>query len=129
MGENTSWSASYDDNSLYLSVNGAADKIFTLVIEPCRLWTPFRIDFRKGDKYVFAGVFREVPPVDIQWNGNDLKIVIPLNIFDGFRRPGFPMRMNIFSRDHFHWVDPQLWPVRLQHGDFNPAGAGWLLFE
>lgn len=129
MGENTSWSASYDDSSLYLSVNGAADKVFTLVIEPCRLWTPFRIDFRKGDKYVYSGVFREVPPVDIQWNGNDLKIVIPLNIFDGFRRPGFPMRMNIFSRDHFHWVDPQLWPGRLQHGDFNPAGAGWLLFE
>ena len=23
---------------------------------------------------------------------------------------------------------PQLWPSRLQHGDFNPVGTGWLIF-
>ena len=128
MGENTSWSASYDDRKLYLSINGVRKTNFSLVIEPCRLWTPFRIGFRNGEQNVYSGVFREMPELGLQWDGDDLHLAVPLDLFDGFRREGFPMRMNIFSRDHFHWVDPQLWPVRLQHGDFNPAGTGWLIF-
>ena len=129
MGENTSWSASYDDSNLYLSINGVRHSKFSLVIEPCRLWTPFRIDFRDGDHYLYSSVLLAVPDLNIKWTGNDLKITVPLDLFDGFRRNGFPMRMNIFSIGHFHWVDPAPWASRLQHGDFNPAGAGWLIFS
>ncbi|MBQ6596933.1 MAG: hypothetical protein IJH79_05210 [Lentisphaeria bacterium] len=128
MGENTSWSASYDDRNLYLSINGVRKSIFSLVIEPCRLWTPFRIDFRNGEENLYSGVFRELPKLVYDWQDEDLHLTVPLDLFEGFRREGFPMRMNIFCRDHFHWVDPQLWPSRLQHGDFNPAGTGWLIF-
>ena len=128
MGENTSWSASYDDRNLYLSINGVRKSIFSLVIEPCRLWTPFRIDFRNGEENLYSGVFRELPKLVYDWQGEDLHLTVPLDLFEGFRREGSPMRMNIFSKDFFHWVDPQLWPSRLQHGDFNPAGTGWLIF-
>ncbi|MBO4632696.1 MAG: hypothetical protein J5858_12300, partial [Lentisphaeria bacterium] len=129
MSENQSWSASYDDSCLYLTIHGVRNSDFAVVIEPCRLWTPFRINFLQGENYVYSGVFREMPEPDIQWCGDTLLLAIPLNLFDGFRRSGFPMRLNIFSKEeHFHWVDPKLWPARLQHGDFNPAGTGWLVF-
>ena len=132
MTEKQSWSASYDDSNLYLTLNGVLNSTFTLVLEPCRLWTPFRMDFGKNSYNIHinsTNVFREQPELDCQWTGENLQLTIPLKLFEGFRRPGFPMRLNIFSQEeHYHWVDPQLWPSRLQHGDFNPAGTGWLIF-
>lgn len=129
MGGGASWSASYDDRNLYINLTQVSGADFALVIEPCRMWTPFRIDFTSGgDHYFYTQVFSDLPEIKIEKSGSDVSVTVPLSAFDGFRREGFPMRMNIFG-SRFHWVDPQKWPVRLQHGDFNPAGAGWLFLE
>ena len=62
----------------------------------------------------------------LQFGALKLMMDDPLHMFDGFRREGFPMRINIWGED-FHWVDPKSWPWRLQHNDYNPAGMGWLI--
>lgn len=128
LGGNCSWSASFDDDFLYFAMYGVKDAALSVVIEPCRLWTPFKIDFSKDHTCLFSTVFPEYPELKIDRNGDDLHLAVPLEIFDGFIRPGFPLRMNIYGPD-LHWVDPQCWPERLQHSDFNPAGAGWLFME
>ena len=128
MGGNTSWSASYDEKYLYLTIRGVRGTDLTVVVEPCRLWVPFRLDFRNGEKIVYSSLYRENPAYVDRWDGDDLHLSVPLDLFEGIRHPGFPVRMNIFSPGRFHWVDPQPWPARLQHGDFNPAGCGWLTF-
>ena len=59
--------------------------------------------------------------------GEDTDILrIPLDIFDGMIREGFPIRFNVFG-DGFAWCDPKPWWSRLMHGPYNPEGAGWLI--
>ena len=129
MAENTSWSGSYDDDFLYLTIRGVGEFNSSVIIEPCRMWSAFRVNFSRSGKYFYGTLFPELIEPELRWEGNDIHISIPLKLFDGFRRKGFPMRMNVFSSGHYHWVDPQLWPERLMHGSFNPAGAGWLFLE
>ncbi|MBE6386340.1 MAG: hypothetical protein E7048_11870 [Lentisphaerae bacterium] len=129
MREGISWHGEFDDENLYITVCGTADRQFSLVIEPCRLWTPFQVDFLSRDAfYCPDAVFTTEPELIVNRDENNTQIVIPLEIFSRFIRKGFPMRMNIYGKD-FHWVSPDPWPSRLQHGTFNPAAAGWLVFN
>ena len=129
MGNDVSWCAAQDDVNLYFEIKNARYKNCSFLIEPCRLWTPFRIDLYPDDtqRFYFT-VFAERPDVRVEYDGADVKITVPLKIFDGFRRPGFPMRMNIYG-DDFAWIKPEPWQGRLLHGDFNPASAGWLILN
>ena len=132
MKSEVSWQASYDRNNIYLTVHNIFGKKFSIALEPCRLWTPFRIDFTADGRFYYESrVFPEIPDENAHFEGKDLKVTISRRLFDGFYREGFPMRMNIWSYDHpeIHWVEPKLWKSRLLHSDFNPAGAGWLILN
>ena len=127
--ENRAWYTSHDGKTLYLDLKNIGDSNFMVVVEPCRMWATLTIDIRaNGEFYMSSCSFSKAPAVSIERSQNDVKIKIPLDIFDGFRRPGFPMRFNIYGKD-FHWSGSTPWPARLQHGDYNPHDAGWLIVE
>ena len=131
LGGNLSWQGEYDENNLYLTISGCRGKNLFLSIEPGRMSAAFSVTIRQGDVvYCDKGIFRTPPEIKYGFSGNDLFLTIPLNIFDGFWRKNHPMRMNIWSTDEpeLHWVEPDLWPGRLQHGPFNPESFGWLVF-
>ena len=93
------------------------------------MWGTLTIDIRSnGDYYVSSRNFVDDPQVVVKRDNSDIHIQIPLHIFDGFRRPGFPMRFNIFG-EKIHWAETKPWPGRLQHGDYNPHDAGWLIVK
>ena len=105
------------------------DSAFSVILEPCRLWTPFRIDFRNtGAGILRVNVFATPPDFSYEWSGADLNLRIPRAAFQGFWRPGFPMKFNIYGKN-FHWTEPKCLKSRLQHGDYNPAAAGWLVLD
>ncbi len=129
MEENTSWCASYDDDNLYVTVHNANNLDYSLVLEPSRMCAVFRMDFyASGLVEINERAFPDFLDCTVDKCGNDCAITIPLKHFDGFRRPGFPMRFNIYG-SKFHWCNPQPWPWRLLHGDYNPSTSGWLIFE
>lgn len=129
MGNGTSWSISRDDKRLFLKLKGVEGKKYSVIIEPCRMWIPFRIDFAESGEYIFHSTpFPILPQLKISAKKNEQTISIPLQIFDGFRREGFPMRINIYG-DGFAWVKNTPWPYRLLQEDSNPACLGWLVFD
>jgi hypothetical protein len=130
MSNCTSWQGEYDENNLYLRFNGCRNKEFILYIEPSRMSSGYRIIFRKGDILCAdTAISCTIPNVQASFSNDDVFLTIPLSIFDGFRRKNLPMRMNIWSTEdtEFYWVEPKVWPNRLQHGDFNPNQTGWLI--
>ncbi len=129
MGNDYAWSANYRDEKLHVTVKNAVGTNFALVLEPRPLWTPFRIDFQPGGFYrVNSWIFPQEPEVMVEHSGKDILISIPLAPMKEFIRPGFPVKFNIYG-DKFRWVEPQKWPSRLMHGDYNPAGAGYLVLN
>lgn len=128
---NISWQGEYDKNTLSLKISNCRNKNFFLALEPSRMSAAFVVTIRKGDVvYCDGGIFRTPPVIGHRFDGQDLYLDIPLDCFAGFIRKNHPARMNIWSTEEpeLHWVDPALWPSRLQHGAFNPNGTGWLIF-
>ena len=126
LGENRYWTTSCDGKTLSIDLVNTGDANFQVVIEPCRMWGTLTIDLRaNGDVYISSRNFVDDPQIVVSRNGSDIALQIPLHIFDGFRRPGVPMRFNIYG-DQFNWSPTTPWPGRLQHGDYNPHDAGWL---
>lgn len=126
MQNNTSWQAEYDDKVIRFMIHNVRNKHLTLTIEPCRCWMPVRIDCDPPDIALYTDCdFASTPKKRIHYVDNDIIIEVPLELFDGYRKDGFPMRVNLWGTD-YHWVDPKLWPYRLEHNCYNPEGAGWL---
>ena len=131
-GRNLRWSGTCDGTTFELTVYGARHRNFTLGLEPCRLWPLFLIDFFKDDSFHVTDVmFTEPPEAEVRFEGDDVVIRIPLELFRGIRREGFPMRMNIWSKeDRFWWTEPHfLKEGRLQFGSIIPEGFGWIHFS
>ena len=124
-----SWRSYYEEKTLSIQVAGSEGKSFVLEIEPCRLWPPLRIDFSAdGAPTLYSFIFREIPALEYVRKDGILTIRIPMEVFDGFRRGNFPMRINVWSGSE-GWVKRNPWPNRLLHRDYNPGCAGWLVFE
>lgn len=122
------WNAFLEENTLVVQVRGAAGKALTVTIEPCRMWSAFRMDVEPDGSIcgMTNGIFREVPAVEAKREAEKDELRIPLDIFDGMIRDGFPIRFNVFG-EGFAWCDPKPWQNRLMHGTYNPEGAGWLV--
>ena len=131
-GWNITWSGEYDDRFLYLTIHNARHRNFTLAIEPCRLWPLFIVDFYRNDNFHASDLmFVDPPEIGVSYEGKDVFAQIPFQLFNGFRRKGFPMRINLWSLDgDFYWTKPQLLPKgRLQFGQIKPDGLGWIYFS
>ena len=128
LGEGISWSAEYDDQNIYFHLHNLADSNLYLEIEPCRCWMPMYIYLSAGRIDYSGNVHAQLPDCKIECHDNDIFLSVPLELFEGYRKNGFPMRFNIIGTD-FHWVPPQQWPPRLRHGTHNPAGMGWLILK
>lgn len=127
MGHDASWQAEYDDEYIYFCLYNIRDKHAVMDIEPCRHWISACVFLDPPDRMAYSSCnYAQIPEKKVEYHGNDILLSIPLHMFDGFRREGFPMRINIWGED-FHWVDPKPWPWRLQHNGYNPAGMGWLI--
>ncbi len=121
------WQTHHDGKMLYLHLQGKLDKYLKIEIEACRMWPPFVLMLREnGCRDLYQIIFREVPEVTYEGTGDRLTIGIPLKIFDGYRREGYPMRINLSTNDGA-WVKRDPWPHRLLQEDYNPACAGWLV--
>ena len=130
-GRNLRWSGEYDAHFLYFTVYDAQNLDFSLGIEPCRLWPLFTVDFyRNGRFQVNDQMFTDPPEIEVEYAEDKVSIQLPLDTFNGFRREGFPMRMNIWSHDgNSYWTKPQFLPRgRLQFGQVTPEGFGWIRF-
>lgn len=124
-----SWSAAMQGDELLISVRGLSGAAFCLELEPCRLWPPLRIDFDAQGKPICSDfICREIPAVRYEPLPDEIITRIPMSVFEGFRRPGFPLRFNLRGKD-FSWVEGENFPGRLMHNDFNPARAGWLILS
>lgn len=124
------WSASHHEGELTLHIENALGHDWLLEIEPCRLWPALRVDVNKqGQGQMFDYVLREIPEWTCAVQDDDVVLTLPLSIFDGFHREGFPMRINVSTSQGEGWVTRHAWPMRLLHQDYNPASMGWLVFE
>lgn len=124
--EGASWSAAFFDNELHISVRGLEGSAFCLELEPCRLWPPLRIDvYAEGKATCYDGICREVPALRYEQYPGEFRAIVPIDVFDGFYRPEFPMRFNLKGKD-FSWAPGENYTNRLMHRDFNPEKAGWL---
>lgn len=129
MENGVAWSAFVEDGILKVKVAGAAGRDITVNLEPCRMWAAFHIEISaEGHVNLYEKMFREYPDVKVEFGKDETTIGIPLELFDGFRREGFPVHFNVFG-DGYAWVAPRLWPSRLLHGTYSPEGAGWLFLE
>lgn len=121
------WKAALIGEELHIACQGLQGKQFCIELEPCRLWPPLRIDFdAEGRPGCYEGGFRNVPELRYEQSAQGMLSIIPLSLFEGFRKPGFPMRFNLRGSG-FAWVEGEDFPHRLMHRDYNPVKAGWLI--
>ncbi len=123
------WSASHDDKNLVFRLEGIAGKTFCIELQACRLWPAVTIFFDEHGKIELDTYpLRRPEKLRIARKDGITTVSLPLKILDGFRREGFPMRINLRGRD-FAWVPYRPVPYRLMLHDFDPASAGWLSLD
>lgn len=123
------WCAFIRDGFLVFRLDGWKGAPLCIEIEPRRLWPVIRIDVSSSGALSLAEFsYREVPELFSRFEGERLEVALPLRLLDEFRRPGFPLRVNLRGPE-FAWIAaPPPWPHRLLQLDGNPAALGWLLF-
>lgn len=127
MGNGMSWEAFHSNNTLHLIIHNAKNKKICIDLAPCRMWPPLRIVVDEQGNYNVHTTCLNSPVLNKSFNEQDLLLDIDLAMFDGFRRPNFPMQFNIHTKDAY-WVEPNPWPSRLTYEDFNPNDMSWLHF-
>ena len=128
-GPGMSWSAATDDKNLIFRLEGIGIREFRIEIAASPLWPAVTIFFDGGGNFKLdTYVLRRAEKLKVTGRDQVYTVSLPLRIFDGFRREGFPMRINLRG-DVFAWVPYRQVPDRLMLHDFNPACAGWLLTE
>ena len=123
------WSVSHDEKDLIFRLEGIAGKTFRIELQACRLWPAVTIFFDENGK-IELDTYPLRRPAKIRLARKDriTTVCLPLKILDGFRREGFPMRINLRGNG-FAWVPYRKVPDRLMLHDFDPAYAGWLLTD
>ena len=126
----TTWRLGCDKDNLYITVHNRTDRV-VIQIEPCRMWSPVIVVLNKKGQAALDGYgFRHSDPPEIgleKTADGAERLSIPMSIFDGYRREGFPMRMNIRQAYKF-WIKGEVWSYRLTHEDYNPKMAAWMVF-
>ena len=126
-GSGIKFALEYDDDKLILIIFSEECRNLIAEIEPCRLWTPVRVDFlADGTFRPYSWVFRKEPALEAVKENGCTYIEFPWELFDGYRREGAPMRFNLRS-DKESFVPGEPWPDRLLMRDYNPACAAWLI--
>jgi len=121
------WAAALQGDELHIAIRGLQGSAFCIELEPCRMWPPLFIAVdAQGLGSCLDCICREIPAVRYEQHTGEFRVIIPMAVFEGFIRPGFPLRFNLRGKD-FSWVEGENYPSRLMHGEFNPARAGWLL--
>ena len=118
-----------EDQNIITEIKGHLGRPVVFEIEPCRLWPPMRIDIdRNGAAFSYDFIHRTNPDIKMQDTDENgfFRAEIPLKIFDGFRRDGFPMRFHIRSLNDCQHGKYTPWPGRLLQEDYNPETASWL---
>ena len=143
-GIETRWRSWNSDGALCMEIlcrepagnSDASRESVTLEIEPCRLWPVLRFTvFCNG-----AGTFHNRRPfADDRWawsvaSGEGewrAEIRIPWECFEGYRRDGHPVRINIFRQvpgsSGAIWIEKHPLESRLHFGNDNPRDLGWLI--
>ena len=123
------WSASHDEKDLIFRLEGIRKQKFRIEIQACRLWPAVTIFFDEhGRIELDTYPLRRPEKVRVVRRNEITTVFLPLKIMDGFRRKGFPMRINLRGKD-FAWTEYQPVPYRLMLHDFDPASAGWLILD
>ena len=116
------------ENSLQFELRGHIGRHVVFEIEPCRMWPPLRIETDPdGSAHFYEIIFRNPPGLNFDYRKDGtFAVKIPLEIFDGYRREGFPMRFTVRSGNVCSRGKCRPWPYRLLHEDYNPHSASWL---
>ena len=118
-------------DSLRFTFANNKGKHLRLSLEPARMWTPLEAWIDPDGKGGFnEHIFASSPEVTFTPDS----ITIPLSAFDGFRREGFPLRVNVYSLGKGNkllasWAPGELWPGRLMHAFYNPEMMGILSID
>ncbi len=124
--EQASWAVWQQNEALVFSFQGLGGTAFCLEIEPCRLWPPVRCEITAAGKLVvYDGIFREIPVFESCVDASEITLTVPLSLLAGYRRPGYPVRVNVRG-EGFSWIAGENYESRLMQRDYNPARAGWL---
>ncbi|MBR2374200.1 MAG: hypothetical protein IKA87_08235 [Lentisphaeria bacterium] len=129
----SSWRISREGDKMIIELLNRKEGLsYTVYIEPRRLWTAFTATFdRSGADTIFYFICREVPEVVFNNSMENGRIELPLALFEEFREPGLPMRVNVRAMDKDgnaeYWGGNHPWKSRLTHEKYNPADSGWLL--
>lgn len=115
-------------DSLKFTFENNAGKQLRLSLEPCRMWPALEATISaEGEGTFNKASFAQTPEILFTPNS----ITIPLRAFDGFRREGFPLRVNVYSLGMgdkllASWAPGEIWPGRLMHAFYNPEMMGIL---
>lgn len=134
LSDGTVWNYSVENDVLKFTFENHQNKDMFLEIEPCRMWKPLEIKFMENGRIYIASIAFPLPLDDVIKTTPD-SVEIPLSIFDGFRREGFPLRVSVRIVDGqgktiSAWKDGvEDWPGRLMQNSWNPNRAGILPLE
>ncbi|MHC4873406.1 MAG: hypothetical protein ACYTFY_16300, partial [Planctomycetota bacterium] len=125
------WRSYHDNENIYFEIKGdfTGKQQALIHIEPCRLWPVKTFWYSKKE-----GAFQHSvqPAYDPEWDVEDkdnlLIYRIPFSFFDGYRKEGRPVRINI-DADNNSWIEKHPWEGRLHFGSHNPEDLGWLFFS
>lgn len=126
------WHAQLVDDKLQITLERKREYDYVVYLEPRRLWTPFRVQIMNDNSCdVLDFICREAVDIQIEFSNDTAVFNIPMNLFDGFRQSGFPVRFNIQAEQNGavveSWGGKNSWQERLVHGHYNPADSGWLI--
>lgn len=127
LGDAARCRVSEHDGALVFEFSPCPQREAIVELAPRRLFPPLKLVVDGTGRLVFSDMIcREPAKIGVTATAAGLSIRVPLKIFDGFRQPGWPLRLNLYC-DNAAWVVGERWPARLLLGDCNPATAGWLL--
>ena len=122
-----SWTATMDEDFLYVTVKNSKGKQVKVEIEPCRTWPALFFAISPELKLNWNNFFHhKVYEPTVTVGDNEITVGVPREILNGYHKPGYPMRINV-SADGKGWVERNPWPTRLYQDDNNPASLGWLM--
>jgi hypothetical protein len=122
------WNASKHEDDIIFTLKGkfSEEDVFTVDVEPCRLWPTQKFSVTG------AGVKNQrnfKVRMDTNWMAEvteeGMRITIPLDLFEGFHATGTPLRVNVHLNGD-SWVKTNPLELRLRFGGDNPADLGWL---
>ena len=130
LSDGTIWNYTLENDVLKFTFDKHQGKTLYLEIEPCRMWMAMEIVFYPDGRVHFPSLPFPLPPGDnLKTTPNSVEI--PLSIFDGFRREGYPMRVGVrileAGKTVAAWnTNAQDWPSRLLQNSWTPTRAGVL---